>query len=331
MSPEEVNGLGSIAGPMHGTPFMDVTDHQEPIQNPFPLDASKAAVSSSSRIANALSKISISEVEANLKVLTDFGNRKHTTAEGREAAIWIKDKMDSYCAQYNPGRKCESTLFEHQRTNQPSTITRLEGTSPQLPIVIIGGHEDSTAVGNVAPGADDDGTGTVTVMESLRAFLEAGEVNDHTIEFHTYAAEEVGLWGSQDVAQKYAQDNVPVKSMIQFDMNGCCSPSSGLNRGTKFNVCTDSSFTNAEVTARLRTYIDEYGNGMEQGNFNYGYAASDHASWARAGYAACPVKENVNYSPIHTANDKYENIDFEYLSHFVGVGIGFAIEESNRN
>lgn len=58
-----------------------------------------------------------------------------------------------------------------------------------LQYVIIGGHEDSvgsSATGR-SPGADDDGTGTVTVLEIFRVLVENNFYPDRTLQFITYA------------------------------------------------------------------------------------------------------------------------------------------------
>lgn len=72
-----------------------------------------------------------------------------------------------------------------------------------------------------APGADDDGSGTVTVMEDFRVLLTdkriANTENVNVIQFHWYAAEE-GLLGSQAIFLDYKQDRKVVKAMVQMDM-----------------------------------------------------------------------------------------------------------------
>jgi len=334
MAPEEVEKLSdTLAGPHHGVPFMDITEHPEV----FPVVESgntSQAIYSANEINHAMSFIDLSNPQENLQYLTGvvgpLQNRRHNTADGAAAARWIRDIMQGYCDQLDRSGRCSVSTFTSPRTPQLSVILRREGSNnPNRQVVIIGGHLDSIAGSNVrAPGADDDGSGTVTVMEAARAFLAAGTDNALTLEFQLYAAEEVGLWGSGDLANSYRTRGINVKSMVQFDMNGCCAAGRGLTRGTRYNVCTDAAFTNSALTARLRTVITNFGD-LPQGNFQYGYAASDHASFARAGFPACHVKENVGYPPIHSPNDVYANIDFVYLGSFVRVAIGFAITESN--
>ncbi|KAJ7300862.1 hypothetical protein DFH08DRAFT_979251 [Mycena albidolilacea] len=54
-----------------------------------------------------------------------------------------------------------------------------------------------------APGADDDGSGSVTILENYRALLAADFHPERSLEFHWYSAEEGGLLGSQAVAKAY--------------------------------------------------------------------------------------------------------------------------------
>ena len=71
-----------------------------------------------------------------------------------------------------------------------------------------------------APGADDDGTGTVNLIEDFRALLEAGFAPSTPVEFHWYSGEEAGLLGSQDIATKYAEDGKEIKAFMELDMSG---------------------------------------------------------------------------------------------------------------
>jgi leucyl aminopeptidase len=331
MSPERIAHLfDELSGPMHGVPFMDITDHQEVIPAPAADHSLRESPLTPEQIESVMANINMVNPRSNLQYLAGVTstliNRKHNHAHGTLAAQWIQQIMQGYCNQY--GRTdCTTRLFTHSRTAQPSVIVRLPGRSASQQVVIVGAHLDSTAPTDRAPGANDDGSGTVTIMEAARSFLESRLVHDLPIEIQFYAAEEAGLWGSADIAARYATDRVQVRSMIQFDMNGCCSAASGLPRGTQYSVCTDAAFTNAVATQRLRDAITRYGD-RTQRNFQYGYAASDHASFARNGYVAVHVKESVSYSPIHTQNDVFNNIDFEYLDSFTKVAVGWMISES---
>jgi leucyl aminopeptidase len=70
-----------------------------------------------------------------------------------------------------------------------------------------------------APGADDDGSGTVTILQVFRSLIEEKFIPpaDIIVEFHWYAAEEAGMLGSQDIAAKYEEEGKKVKGMCQMD------------------------------------------------------------------------------------------------------------------
>lgn len=71
-----------------------------------------------------------------------------------------------------------------------------------------------------APGADDDGTGAVNLLEAYRALLQAGFKPTNPVEFHWYAGEEAGLLGSQAIATSYKNSGVQVKAHLNLDMTG---------------------------------------------------------------------------------------------------------------
>jgi len=90
---------------------------------------------------------------------------------------------------------------------QSSIIARFEPKIRNFshPLTIIGAHQDSA---NYlfpllpAPGADDDCSGTVSILEAFRILAESGYTpKNGPVEFHWYAAEEGGLLGSQAIAR----------------------------------------------------------------------------------------------------------------------------------
>lgn len=88
------------------------------------------------------------------------------------------------------------------------------------PLTIIGAHQDSM---NYlfpllpAPGADDDCSGTVSILEAFRVLAESGFVpTNGPVEFHWYAAEEGGLLGSQDVARYKKESRAKIGAMMEF-------------------------------------------------------------------------------------------------------------------
>ena len=68
-----------------------------------------------------------------------------------------------------------------------------------------------------APGADDDGSGTVAILEALRVLARSGYTpRGGAVEFHWYAAEEGGNLGSQAVARYKRESGARIGAMLEF-------------------------------------------------------------------------------------------------------------------
>jgi Zn-dependent M28 family amino/carboxypeptidase len=85
-----------------------------------------------------------------------------------------------------------------------NVLAFLEGEDPELKseIVVISAHYDHVGIinGEIHNGADDDGSGTVSVMEMARAFVQAkkeGHGSKRSILFLHVSGEEKGLLGSE--------------------------------------------------------------------------------------------------------------------------------------
>ena len=105
---------------------------------------------------------------------------------------------------------------------QSSIIARFEPKVRNFshPLTILGAHQDSA---NYlfpllpAPGADDDCSGTVSILEAFRILAESGYTpKDGPVEFHWYAAEEGGLLGSQAIARYKKEQGAPIGAMMEF-------------------------------------------------------------------------------------------------------------------
>lgn len=113
--------------------------------------------------------------------------------------------------------------------SQPSIIARFEPANKTFsaPLTIIGAHQDSVNQESPllpAPGADDDGSGTVSILETFRVLAESGYIPlNGPVEFHWYAAEEAGLLGSQDVARFKAESGARISALLDYvSCEGSC-------------------------------------------------------------------------------------------------------------
>jgi hypothetical protein len=101
----------------------------------------------------------------------------------------------------------------HSLLHTPSSFSQTQTHTLQ---VIVGAHYDSTGGSSTArgPGADDNGSGVVTILEALRVIAASGFKPKNTIEFHFYAGEEGGLLGSGAIFSNYASTGKTVLAVV---------------------------------------------------------------------------------------------------------------------
>jgi len=268
--------------------------------------------------------ISIDFMYEELTQLTQFWNRFYTSNFGVNAAEWIYSEYQEVINQFPSDGIIRNVQFFNHTWKQPSVIASIEGIGPNKnQRVIIGAHLDSVNWDAEnqdearAPGACDDGGGTVTVMGIFRALTEAGVVFNRTIEFHHYAAEEVGLLGSQDIASSYVDSQIQVAGYLNFDMDAKPGSCQG------FVVFQD--YTDPDLNNFLIQLIETYSS-LGYTLRNCGYACSDHGSWYKYGYRDSYAGQNGPYPNIHSAEDQIQYLYFPYVLQFAHVGAGFLVE-----
>ena len=240
-------------------------------------------------------------VRSTINGLADgFFTRYHSCPTGQDSAAWIKALWQGY-AQGRSDVMVEFFSHPPNITPQPSVILTITGTTLPGEVVVLGAHQDSINGGscaNRAPGADDDGSGVASLSELIRVAMSMDYRPLRTVKFMAYAAEEVGLRGSQDIAIQYDNANVNVVGVLQLDMtNYKGTPSAD------FAFVTDR--TNAAQNTFVGQLVDTYV-GLPRTNTQCGYGCSDHASWNARGYAASFPFESVfgQHNPfIHSSQD----------------------------
>ncbi len=230
-----------------------------------------------------------------ISTLSSYNTRYYTSTTGVNAATWIKDTWTSLAA----GRTDVSVAtFTHPSWPQPSVIMTIMGTTLPGEVVVIGGHLDSiNGSTGTAPGADDDASGIASITEIIRAAMAKGYRPARTVKFMGYAAEEVGLRGSQEIALWHKNNAVNVVGVLQLDMTNY--------RGSSVDVGLMTDFTNAAQNTFVTNLLDTYAIAT-WATSACGYGCSDHASWFNQGFpTSMPFESLMNqHNPtIHTVND----------------------------
>ncbi len=204
--------------------------------------------------------------------------------------------------------------FQYQNTTQKNVVATLPGTVQPNRFVVTGGHHDSYSSGNplvFAPGADDNASGTAAVLETARVLKAAGYQSELTIKFITFAAEEYGLWGSVDYAQKAVNDGMDIKLMINHDMI-----SHTLHQANESNVDINY-YSGCESYRELAKQMVGQYSILTPLTGSPNSSGSDSYSFWTQGYQAIYFEE-TNFSPYyHSINDIISNYNMEYCAEVI--------------
>jgi leucyl aminopeptidase len=339
LTEQQVLGLLEECGSRKGPGFMDITDHLYMEDSPAPL-STPPPVGCTRYLGRVRSLISTLDIENWKTKLDQFSNdetniftRYYTTASAEYGAVWLRDQYQSYIDA--SGRDDVSVrLFIHPPVGgwrQPSVIATFRGSFTDER-VIVGGHIDSVGSSIAptttrSPGADDDGSGSISALEIFRNLVMNNFRPRYTVDFMGYAAEEVGLRGSQAIVEDYRARGIQVRGALQLDMTGYLpTPMSPPV------IITD--FTDPALTTFVRQCAIEYVSVVNWAPGTCGYACSDHASWTRGGYASafvfeCPFSQsNPN---IHTPRDTLDRLSLPHALHFLKIGTAFVVEMAEED
>ncbi|RKK76728.1 Leucine aminopeptidase A [Fusarium oxysporum] len=303
--------------------FIDVTDLDEPGFSLQFLASFPGAVAQTSAVNALIPKLSQTNLRSTLTEFIKFQNRYYKSTYGQQSAEWLFGQIQSIITA-SGANNVKVEKFTHS-FRQPSIIATITGKSAAT--IVVGAHQDSVNLRSPdtgrAPGADDDGSGTVTILEAFRVLLTDSRVSTgqapNTIEFHWYAGEEGGLLGSGAIFQKYKQDGRQVKAMLNQDMTGYVKPGTTEVVG----ILTDN------VDAGLTAFLKKVVAALPTVDSKCGYGCSDHASATRQGFPSAMAFESTfdNSSPyIHGTTDTIDTVNFGHVLEFSKICLGFAYE-----
>ncbi|MFN8654443.1 MAG: M20/M25/M40 family metallo-hydrolase [Gemmatimonadales bacterium] len=206
----------------------------------------------------------------------------------------------------------------------PNTIGILEGTDPKLKseYVVFSAHMDHVGVAgpngtggcravgadSICNGADDDGSGTVGVVELAEAFSRKGARPKRSILFITVSGEEKGLYGSSYFTSNPTVPLSQVVADLNIDMIGRNWPDTIVAIGKEHS---DLGATLNRVGAEHKNLnmvpIDDR---WPEENF---YFRSDHYNFAKNGV---PILFffNGTHPDYHQVSDSPDKIDTDKMS-----------------
>jgi MYXO-CTERM domain-containing protein len=127
---------------------------------------------------------------------------------------------------------------------------------------------------------------------------------ERTVVFYGYAAEEIGLVGSGEIAADAAERELQIAGVLQLDMTN-------YNPAPEPYLALVTDYTDEALTAYARTLIETYVK-LPWEDTECGYACSDHGSWQRRDFPVHYVHEartSDSNGEIHTERDTLELSD----------------------
>jgi peptidase M28-like protein len=251
-------------------------------------------------VQGLVDQVSQPNIEATVNDLAAIFTRRFDQPGGVQAQAYVTSRYQSLASAQN-GLQVTTHDFD---AGHDDVIAILPGAVSPNEYVVLGGHYDSVNWQDGptarAPGADDDASGSASVLEAARVIAASGVRFEKSIVFAAWAAEEVGLVGSQAwVHDVVIPQHLNVVAMIQLDMDGHVEPGDARDVDFATND-TDPSLTQF-VGQALATYVPSLPS--VSGVLTAG--TSDHRSFSQAGIPACfPFEDLTQYAhQLHTAND----------------------------
>ena len=319
------------------------------------------------RIVKLVGSVSEERLGTILKKLESFETRStlsSTTSTTRgigAARQWILDEMKSYSPKLQ-------VSFDAYQVAPQGRITRpvelrnvmaiLPGRSPRR--IYVSGHYDTVArpggqgaanaggpprdpeapaatpadpnapLDNLAPGVNDDGSGTALTIELARVFSRSGIDFDATLVFMCHVGEEQGLVGARLHAQRAVAEHIPILAVLNNDIVGNDKGGNGIVDGATIRVYAEGP--EDSPSRALARFVERWGGRYVPSHkvrpmarpdrFGRG---GDHSAYNQLGFTAVGFRESrENFTRQHDVRDTFEGISLPYLAQNARVNAAAA-------
>src|SRR3954447_25566650 len=325
--------------------------------------------SADAKLRAIVAPVSAAQLRANVEKLVSFGTRHTLSSQtdpkrGIGAALeWGRSEFQRYSSACG---NCltivdPSEVFTNDRIPMPTRVRDMvaiqRGTERPNDVVIITGHIDSRVSDPMnatsdAPGANDDGSGSATVLEAARILSK--HKFSGTIVYSLDSGEEQGLNGAKVIANYAKAQGWNVIADLNNDIVGNSRGSDGVKDDTHVRIFSEGPRWQGheDLAARQRSlggendapsrnisrYLDSLADRLNIGldvrqvwrNDRFG-RGGDHSEFLNLGFPAVRFTvaiENYNWQHqdvrvekgIHYG-DTVEHMDFPYLAKVAKLNI----------
>lgn len=281
-------------------------------------------------------------------IASDEMEGRNTGSEGqKKAGRYMIDEYKKMNVSFPKGAKdyyqaVPASFLNAKRnlnlTDSENIWAYIEGSDKKDEIVVISAHYDHVGMknGEIYNGADDDGSGTVALMEMARVFQKAKENGNgprRSILILHVTAEEVGLHGSRyysenplfPLANTVADVNIDMigrRDELHKDSNNYVYVIGSDYLSTDlYNICE-----NATTKHGLLTLDYKYNDKNDKNRFYY---RSDHYNFAKNGIPSVFLFSGV-HEDYHKPTDDVDKIEFDAVTTRTKYAFAIAWEIANR-
>jgi hypothetical protein len=300
-------------------------------------------------VSDYLNSISTESLKTNLTVIaSDEMQGRDTGSEGqKKAGRYIIDFYKKHGISYPKGADSyyqhipAAFLNEKYNENLPNSENIwafIEGSEKPNEIVVISAHYDHIGIknGEVYNGADDDGSGTVAIMEIAAAFQKAkneGQGPKRSILIIHMTGEEHGLHGSRYYSENPLFPIANTVADINIDMIGRRDEFHQKSNNYVYLIGSDYLSTDlyklceaVNKQNKLLTIDYKFNDKKDPNRFYY---RSDHYNFAKNGIPSVFLFNGV-HADYHQASDEVSKIEFDALTKRTQYGLAIAWEIANR-
>lgn len=228
----------------------------------------------------------------------------------------------------------------NDKIDSENVVAFIKGTEKSNEYLVISSHLDHIGVnanGDINNGADDDGSGTVALLEIAEAFKKAADAGDgpkRSVVFLHVTGEEKGLLGS-----RYYTDVDPIFPLSQtvanlnIDMIGRIDPKRSGNRNYVYLIGSDKLSTelhnlSEEINAKYANLELDY-TYNDENDPNRFYYRSDHYNFAKNNIPII-FYFNGTHADYHRPGDTPDKINYDLLENRTRLIFYTAWEVANR-
>lgn len=262
-----------------------------------------------------LDQLTDSTYSSHILALEEFGTRYAKAANVQDVSAWLDARFRSFGFT-----DVAYDSFMAGTSLQRNVIASLAGREPLAGEIIICAHYDSYASPTtIAPGADDNASGTAAVLEMARILKSSGYQPRLTLRFIAFGAEELGLLGSAHYAPLAKAAGRTIVQVQNYDMIAYCPPGAPKEiRIIWYDNARDLAVRDSSVIRRYTTLTPVLSTSYRSQSDSYPFAVQ--------GYKAFFNIERTFTPWYHSAHDSSSTLNMAYGAEVARSGLALLLE-----